>query len=433
MSELDTQHRSRPKLKNKNEYENGGNAENEDESEFQTKFDTHEPVSLFKLKKDSKNLNTQGSKSKHSKNHKKSSIFTEDVKQAWRTNYKRYIFSWSVLAVFLLTFQDMTQNDAKLTRSAKSSLMDRLNILLAPEGRITKIQGGRSGAANDTDDYSLKTCFTPKILDDKYLKDILDLEHCDHGAHTLVPEPLVFVFVILFAGCLIKLAMLNLAINLPFTVLLMAMGILLHFSSRFVDCWKPCFGASDYLKLSKINHIDSHWMLCIFLPVLLFESAFDIDQHILQRQLSSILILALPGLMIASGLSGVLFYNTMPTIRNLTQNLKAEALDHMAMSPDVSMALVFGSLISATDPVAVVALLKEIGGSKSLGTLIEGEALLNDGCAIILFTAFQQLADISYIKTSPEDYYHANSTMAAADLELSRAVAGNATGSLQRQ
>merc|ERR1712127_223884 len=120
----------------------------------------------------------------------------------------------------------------------------------------------------------------------------------------------------------------------------------------------------------------------------------------------------------------------MPTIRNLTENLKSEALDKMAMSPDVSMALVFGSLISATDPVAVVALLKEIGGSKSLGTLIEGEALLNDGCAIILFTAFQQLAGISYIKTTPEEYYHANSTMANAEAMAnleSRAVNGSAT------
>ncbi|MCP4578823.1 MAG: hypothetical protein GY846_21300, partial [Deltaproteobacteria bacterium] len=49
-------------------------------------------------------------------------------------------------------------------------------------------------------------------------------------------------------------------------------------------------------------------------------------------------------------------------------------------------ALVFGSLISATDPVAVVAILKELGVSKRLGTLIEGESLLNDGTAIVFFT-----------------------------------------------
>ena len=48
----------------------------------------------------------------------------------------------------------------------------------------------------------------------------------------------------------------------------------------------------------------------------------------------------------------------------------------------------FGSVISATDPVAVVALLKDLGASKKLGTLIEGESLLNDGTAIVLIYGF---------------------------------------------
>jgi hypothetical protein len=41
--------------------------------------------------------------------------------------------------------------------------------------------------------------------------------------------------------------------------------------------------------------------------------------------------------------------------------------------------LLLGGLLSATDPVAVVALLKELGASKKLSTLIEGESLMNDG------------------------------------------------------
>jgi NhaP-type Na+/H+ or K+/H+ antiporter len=42
--------------------------------------------------------------------------------------------------------------------------------------------------------------------------------------------------------------------------------------------------------------------------------------------------------------------------------------------------------LSATDPVAVVALLKELGVDERLGTLIEGESLMNDGSAIVVFT-----------------------------------------------
>ena len=42
-------------------------------------------------------------------------------------------------------------------------------------------------------------------------------------------------------------------------------------------------------------------------------------------------------------------------------------------------------MISATDPVAVVSLLKDLGAPKAIGTLIEGESLLNDGTAVVIF------------------------------------------------
>lgn len=49
-------------------------------------------------------------------------------------------------------------------------------------------------------------------------------------------------------------------------------------------------------------------------------------------------------------------------------------------------ALVFGALIAATDPIAVVAIFKNMGVPKRLSVLLEGESLLNDGTAIVLFT-----------------------------------------------
>lgn len=52
------------------------------------------------------------------------------------------------------------------------------------------------------------------------------------------------------------------------------------------------------------------------------------------------------------------------------------------------IALTCGSILSATDPVAVVALMKELGVSERLGTLMEGESLLNDGTAIVVFGVF---------------------------------------------
>lgn len=58
----------------------------------------------------------------------------------------------------------------------------------------------------------------------------------------------------------------------------------------------------------------------------------------------------------------------------------------------IGVALLFGALVSATDPVAVVALLKEKSSRKRLETLIEGESLLNDGTAIVFFALFYGFA-----------------------------------------
>jgi NhaP-type Na+/H+ or K+/H+ antiporter len=50
----------------------------------------------------------------------------------------------------------------------------------------------------------------------------------------------------------------------------------------------------------------------------------------------------------------------------------------------ISKTFLFTTILGATDPVAVVALLKDLGTSKTISTLIEGESLLNDGSAIVL-------------------------------------------------
>lgn len=55
--------------------------------------------------------------------------------------------------------------------------------------------------------------------------------------------------------------------------------------------------------------------------------------------------------------------------------------------------LLLGGLLSATDPVAVVALLKELGASKKLSTIIEGESLMNDG-----YSSFKRFNKFTCIK-----------------------------------
>ncbi len=108
-----------------------------------------------------------------------------------------------------------------------------------------------------------------------------------------------------------------------------------------------------------------------FLPALIFESAYAMDLHTFKKSVGAASILAVPALLVATALTALL----MLGLTGLTD------------TPWPLLAtLVFGSLISATDPVAVVALLRELGVSKKLATLIEGESLLNDGTAIVVFT-----------------------------------------------
>ena len=64
--------------------------------------------------------------------------------------------------------------------------------------------------------------------------------------------------------------------------------------------------------------------------------------------------------------------------------------------PAYAAYLAFGAMVSATDPVAVVSLLKELGAPKQLATLIEGESLLNDGTAYVIFVIFIDIMTKSY-------------------------------------
>ena len=106
-------------------------------------------------------------------------------------------------------------------------------------------------------------------------------------------------------------------------------------------------------------------ILALFVPPLVFEAAFHLNFRDLQRSLPAILLLAVPGVIITTLIvGGILKFGTQLNF---------------------PVALVFGALIAATDPVAVVALFRTLGVPKRLAVLIEGESLFNDGTAIVLF------------------------------------------------
>ena len=148
-------------------------------------------------------------------------------------------------------------------------------------------------------------------------------------------------------------------IHLPFTAVLVIFGFIgSHvFESTVID-----IGAQ-----TKQFH---DLVFFVFLPVLIFESAFAIDGKLFFNNLAPILILAIPVMLFSTVVTGVLIY---------------WGIDHATGFPWVA-AFITGALLSATDPVAVVALLKQGGTPKRLATLISGESLLNDATAIVAFS-----------------------------------------------
>ena len=103
----------------------------------------------------------------------------------------------------------------------------------------------------------------------------------------------------------------------------------------------------------------------LFLPALLFESGINVHLRHLRRSLFPILLLAFVGVLLATCITGYAV--------------------HWILGLPLAVALVFGALISATDPISVLALFKDMGVGKRLAVLIEGESLLNDGAAVVVF------------------------------------------------
>ncbi|CAN4087562.1 unnamed protein product [Withania somnifera] len=120
-------------------------------------------------------------------------------------------------------------------------------------------------------------------------------------------------------------------------------------------------------------NINPDLLLAIFLPALLFESIFSMEIHQIKKCVAQMILLAAPGVLIS------------------TFGLGAALKIAFPYNWSWSTLLLLGGLLSVTDPVAVVALLKELGASKKLSTIIEGETLMNDGTTIVVYQLFLRM------------------------------------------
>lgn len=107
-------------------------------------------------------------------------------------------------------------------------------------------------------------------------------------------------------------------------------------------------------------------ILSIFLPPLLFEAAWNLQWSTLKRDLIPVCLFAIVGVLIS--IAGVAFGL------------------HQLAGLSLTTALLVGASLSATDPVSVTALFRELGVEKRLSVLMEGESLFNDGVAVVAFS-----------------------------------------------
>ena len=182
-------------------------------------------------------------------------------------------------------------------------------------------------------------------------------------------------------------------------------------------------GSCNLLRgMVQLPDMDPHLILTIFLPALLFESAaFGIDVRrpphtspapptcharnraaplalvpvtshlarvvsqmgLFKKQLYQIFTMAFPAMILASALTGLAIYAMVNGEWTFW------------------VCWLIGVITSATDPVAVVALLKDLGAAKTLGTLIEGESLLNDGSAVVLYVWVRAAIGYDYATMAP--------------------------------
>ncbi|KAG2622513.1 hypothetical protein PVAP13_3NG262700 [Panicum virgatum] len=155
--------------------------------------------------------------------------------------------------------------------------------------------------------------------------------------------------------------------RVPYTVALLVLGVALGSLEYGTQHGLGKLGAG--IRAS----INPDLLLAVFLPALLFESSFSMEIHQIKRCMAQMVLLAGPGVVLSTFLLGSAVKLTFP------------------YDWSWKTSLLLGGLLSATDPVAVVALLKELGASKKLSTIIEGESLMNDGTAIVVYQLFYRM------------------------------------------
>lgn len=187
-------------------------------------------------------------------------------------------------------------------------------------------------------------------------------------------EVLDFITLLIITAALFTLINIK-WLKLPSTIglMLQALGL-----SLFIIIGKWMFSALDVLVIDVMTEYDfSKVLFQVMLSFLLFAGALELDLRKLGEEKWPIFILATVGVLISTFVAGTMIYVLLPLV---------------GLPLDFIYCLLFGALISPTDPIAVMAMIKKTTISKNLECQIAGESLFNDGIGVVVFLTVLTIA-----------------------------------------
>lgn len=161
--------------------------------------------------------------------------------------------------------------------------------------------------------------------------------------------------------------------KLPSSIGLMILALMLSLIVLVVGSIFPELHLAEHVKEYEFEEV----LYQVVLSFMLFSGALNIDFRKLASQRSSVLVLAIVGILISTFVIGTLVYFMLQLI-----HLEIHYL----------YCLVFGALISPTDPIAVTRFIERFHLSKELEVKITGESLFNDGIAVVLALTLLDIA-----------------------------------------
>ncbi len=152
---------------------------------------------------------------------------------------------------------------------------------------------------------------------------------------------------LLSVACIVAIAVKY--IRLPYTTALVIVGL-----------------AISFFHFPAQVHLSHDLVFYVILPPLLFLGGLHLDIQELKENIWRILAFSLPGVLVSTFVVGYLLSRLL--------------------NFDLIYGLLFGALISPTDPISVLAIFADVGAPSRLRVIVEGESLFNDGTGVVIFT-----------------------------------------------